>query len=154
MPFSESFGHKLGYGECSNPRFLNEAKIAIKKHNHQGVIHKLPTVNTEDISTDKTIRTKQSLFTRFSLFRLFRNLPLWFKYIYSWSNQLKLYYVKTNVIHSHCYYYRTYIAYSFLCFILGRNHLFITWGERLDLFTLFFHFINTFVGHVLLKLCH
>ena len=39
----------------------------------------------------------------FSLFLLFRNLPLWFKSINSFSNQFKCYCVKANIINSHCY---------------------------------------------------
>ena len=35
--------------ECCNPRFLNKTEIAIQKYNHLDVIHKLPTVKTEDV---------------------------------------------------------------------------------------------------------
>ena len=41
------------------PRFLNKTEIAIQKYNHQDIIHTLPVVNTEDMSTDQTITTKQ-----------------------------------------------------------------------------------------------
>ena len=47
--------------KCCSPRFPHKTESEIQKYNHQDVIHKLPTVKTEDTSTNQTIRTKQSL---------------------------------------------------------------------------------------------
>ena len=41
--------------------FLNKTEIIIQKYFHHDVIHTLPTVKTENMSTNRTIRTKQSL---------------------------------------------------------------------------------------------
>ena len=49
------------FSECWNPRFSNKPEIAIQKYNHQDKIHTFPDVNTEDMPTDQTIRTRQSL---------------------------------------------------------------------------------------------
>ena len=43
--------------EWYKPRFLNKTEIAIQKYNQQDVIHTLPTVKTDYMSTDRTIRT-------------------------------------------------------------------------------------------------
>ena len=65
----------------------------MQNYNQQNVIHTLPTFKTEDISTDQTIRTKQSLLEIFaSMVQI-----SWF------TSQFKFYRLKANVIHSHCY---------------------------------------------------
>ena len=63
----------------------------MQKYNHQDIIHRLLTVKTEYMSTDQTIRIKQSLLAStkhfskapFSLFPLLRYLPLSFQFIHS-----------------------------------------------------------------------
>ena len=46
---------------CCIPRFLNKTEISIQKYGHLDIIHTLPTVKNEGMSTDQTIRAKQSL---------------------------------------------------------------------------------------------
>ena len=111
LTFSETSTQKVLYDtflECCNPRFLNKTEIATQKYNDQEVIYTLPVVKTKDMSTNQTrnhflLVPEIIVKPHFCLFLLLSHLPLWFKSMHSCSTQYIFYYVKANVIHSHCY---------------------------------------------------
>ena len=61
-PCRDFFPNKTNLNKKLLNTNLNKTEIAIQKYNQENVINTLQTVKTEDMSTDQTIRTKQSLF--------------------------------------------------------------------------------------------
>ena len=117
--------------ECYNPRFLNKTEISIQKYNHNDIVHTLPTVKTEGISTEQTIRAKQSplsstrYYSKATLISLIllRHLSVRFKSIHLFKTiQILLCKNKHNTL-TLLQLENVYITYSFLYVILDRHHL-------------------------------
>ena len=126
----------------------NKIEIAIQKYNQQDVIHTLPTVKTEDMSTDKTIRIKESLLAST---RHFSESPLQFvSFVEAFASmvqiytflfkQFKFYCIKVNGIQSLNYNQRMYTQLILSCRQASFIHSmrFKTVGR-----STIFYFINT-----------
>lgn len=118
--------------ECYNPRFLNKTEISIQKYNHNDIVHTLPTVKTEGISTEQTIRAKQSPLSSTRYYSKATLNFIDFVEAFTCTVQIYTFLFKTIQIllckNKHntltlLQLENVYITYSFLYVILDRHHL-------------------------------